>query len=130
MKTDNELIAEFMGVKEQQGFYDSYGHDEPFWYTANDFFRTHSRSIPDVSFKEFLEHCKYDTSWDWLMLVVERIDSMMPTINIPEDLESLKNGTHPSDRYVDVVALPISSPISEIYKAVVEFIIWYNQQKQ
>lgn len=76
-----------------------------------------------------LGNVRYATSWDWLMPVVRKIESLMPTIKIPEHLEYLKNGTHGSEPYVEVISLPIASPIEEIYKAVVEFIKWYNNSQ-
>jgi hypothetical protein len=134
MKTDNELIAEFMGVKEQQGFYDSYGQDEPFWYTANDRFRTHSRSIPDVSFDEFIEHCKYDTSWDWLMPVVEKIEKtpelFHTRIMAYADENNYLCDIVDSDNYERACQLSTGSKIDAVYRAVVQFIKWYNEQKK
>lgn len=67
--------------------------------------------------------------WNTLMPVVEKIAGLMPSIKIPEDLEALKNGTHGSEPYVEVISLSISSPIEDIYKAVLEFIKWYNSPK-
>lgn len=66
---------------------------------------------------------------DWynLMFVVEKIDKLMPAIKIPEDLEALKNGTHGSEEYINVLSLPLNTPIDEAYKAVVHFIKFYNE---
>jgi hypothetical protein len=108
-KSDNEIIAKFMGSKPYND--GRYGIMWPDPTNEN-----------NVGFG-----LQYNTKWDWLMPVVEKIASLMPSIKIPEDLEALKNGTHGSEPYVDVISLSISSPISEIYEAVVKFIKWHNQ---
>lgn len=74
--TDNELIAEFMGVDHH----------------------------PLTN--------KYDTSWDWLMPVVEKIGKQY----IPTDLA--------------INRITIFEPIEGVYSAVVQFIKWYNQTKK
>lgn len=109
MKTDNELIAEFMGLEHKGGDVKIKQSAWPkmFWTTA-----------------------RYDTSWDWLMPVVQKIESLMPHINIPADLEALKNGTHGSEPHIEVLSLSIASKISEVYAAVITFIRWFNQQQK
>ena len=72
-KTDNELIAEFMGVKETKSSFDSYGHNSPCWYTTNGLHRSSTFTVPDKSFSEFVNESRYHISWDWLMPVVEKI---------------------------------------------------------
>src|SRR6478609_4997156 len=76
MKTDNELIAEFMGVKEVKGYYDSYGTQTPHYFTRFENYRTRSYTNEGESMGEFLDDAKYKTSWDWLMPVVEKIESI------------------------------------------------------
>lgn len=122
MKTDNKLIAEFMGVKEQQRFYDSYGQDEPYWYTSNGLFRTTSRSIPDVSFQEFLDSCRYDLSWDWLMPVVQKVKTS--TFLVEGSINPWIIAIRPVNKGL------INADLTAVYKAVVEFINWYNSQNQ
>ena len=69
----------------------------------------------------------YDKSWDWLMPVVERIDSRTPydpCVTIEYNWCSIKmlNGGF----NIEVVG---NSRIEATYKAVVEFIKWYNKNK-
>lgn len=99
--SDNELIAQFMG---QSGLTKIY----------------RGKIVPYVP--------AYDALWDLLMPVVEKIASQMPTIKIPEHLEELKNGTHGSEPHIEVVSLSISSPIGDIYQAVIKYIHWFNSQ--
>ena len=92
MKTDNQLIAEFMGDNR-------------------------SRRL-------------YRTSWDWLMPVVEKIEKLY-SVNFPPDfVQRLLSGEKEiiDHQYMDVIALPLATPISEVYDNVVIFIKWYNQQ--
>lgn len=53
MKTDNELIAEFMGWQKRPALFDTYWKKGEFDKTSNSFF--------------------YDDSWDQLMPVMEKI---------------------------------------------------------
>jgi len=54
----------------------------------------------------------YDVSWDWLMPVVEKIEQEHQ--GVPQQM-----------LYVNLY-----SRLEEVYEAVVEFIIWYNQNKK
>lgn len=65
MKTDNELIAEFMGYEMKQGKdiakYISGGHE---WYWVGENFTT------------TIHEYNPDERWDWLMPVVEKINKL------------------------------------------------------
>ena len=56
MKTENKLIAEFMGMEESNGEYYKRIYNTGDWIPLNEL--------------------KFHTSWDWLMPVVEKIDDM------------------------------------------------------
>ena len=102
MKTDNELIAEFMG------------------FDCN-------RSIPGhggtviVTLTE--KDCRYHTSWDWLMPVVEKISSMY----YPKGLED--NPLYHVEFAHALLSLPIDSSIQEVYNEVVRSIKWYKEKQ-
>lgn len=101
MKTDNELIAEFMG-----------GHQnaEGRWYNVTDKQRKQGGYYLPDGFE-------YHTSWDWLMPVVEKIatiHSKNPKVFKGEDI---------------IMNLSITAPISEVYSESLEFIKFYNSQK-
>ena len=91
---DNKLIAEFMGSKHP---------------TIEDMYR-----LPhaDVYWGEL----QYDYSWDWLMSVVEKIETI-----------SSKLPTHVGDLSLGYLT---STNIEETYIAVVRFIKEYNRLKQ
>lgn len=131
---DNELIARFMGVKEEQGFYDSYGKDDPYWFTSNKIYRTYSRSLPDLSFDDFVENSRYHIEWDWLMPVVEKIESLGYLTSIYAlDIDGNKRrhdvllNDFSGDQIKKCYGYSYNSKIEAVYKAVVEFIKWYNE---
>ena len=82
MKTDNELIAEFMGM----GI---------FHYNPN--------------------QLGYDTSWDWLIPVVEKIHNV-----VPSEVSEVNN------EGLAIFEIGLLTPIGEVHEAVVQFIKWYN----
>lgn len=97
----NKLIAEFMGEIDLKN-----GRGE--WYSEN----------PDA--------LKYTESWDWLMPVVEKIESLDVTVEIEGHncmISDIKDGGY--HQYV-----AHDSKINAIYVSVVAFIKWYNENKQ
>ena len=71
-----------------------------------------------------LESMQFHKSWDWLMPIVEKIDSIIPddsfvTIEYNRCLITVLDGGFD----IDVIG---NSRIEATYKAVVEFIKWYN----
>ncbi|HTJ53768.1 MAG TPA: hypothetical protein VL443_30140 [Cyclobacteriaceae bacterium] len=108
MKTDNELIAEFMG------------YDAPAEY-PNGYY-----VWPDQGFC-VVDDFQFHSSWDWLMPVVDKIETMgyqfkqcRKRVEIFEDF-----GTQ-----LFVLRTKEDIKIKSACKAVVEFIKWYNQQKK
>ncbi len=107
MKTDNAIIAEFMG-----GIY----------YPKGDCWEFPVRmGVIGGAMKCNPVHIRYDTSWDWLMPVVEKIDQMKP-------LAMDRQSSFLRVEYSRVLGLPINSSIQKVYGFVVEFIKWYNSQ--
>jgi hypothetical protein len=95
----NKLIADFMG----HGFEELTDNEVPHRYYM----------IKGVGYKDAL--LKYHTSWDWLMPVVEKIKDVQisegwsnkqPVINALSDVN-----------------------ITILWKAVVQFIQWYNKKQ-
>ena len=60
-----------------------------------------------------LSELEYHTSWDWLMPVVEKIKDL----GYSQELDKIDN------------VLTCDLRINSLYKAVVEFIKWYNENK-
>jgi hypothetical protein len=95
---DNELIALFMGWKKSDGEDGVYHRGQ--WY--NDKFEHLAQGA----------ELEYNTSWDWLMPVVEKIGDLYPE--------------YPG-RISDFMQLSIGSHIQQVYKDVIAFIKWYNE---
>lgn len=103
MKTEeiiegNKLIAEFMGLR---------------W-----------NNIP-VSTKGRL--MEYHSSWDWLMLVVEKIESNGYVVEIKKRWIEIRsdNEIRNIQNYIE----PDQSKIEAVWLAVAEFIKWHNPSK-
>lgn len=110
-KEENELIAKFM-----------YG-DNCLTYAVG----VLSISIPTgVNSGTIVPLPNYDTSWDWLMPVVEKIGKIMnefekkPFLEMDEAREML----------MTLGECLCHVEIENAYKAVVEFIEWYNSQAE
>jgi hypothetical protein len=102
MNTENNtLIAEFMGgivVNESEIYFDV----ALFRYTL------YTKNIP---FDELL----YDTDWNWLMEVVEKIKTIVSLMEIPYTNE--------------LISALITVNKKAVYNACLEFIKWYNENK-
>jgi hypothetical protein len=116
MKTDNELIAEFMGIQVRQGPGVLYPCDEDGmidWVNAEPYWP--------------------DKDWNDLMPVVEKIDKLYHE-TFPGNEEFIRRvlaKEEPIDGpYMNVIALPLATPITEVHQVVVSFIKWYNETKQ
>lgn len=110
----NKTIAEFMGTKEDET---RYFHE---------------------SSEYFFEACEleYHFSWDWLMPVVEKIEDIENEsggnsfqVAIYED--EVKIYDRRTTPWSEVVNIPANGEgkKANAYKAVVEFIKWYNESK-
>tara|TARA_R100000773_G_scaffold6729_3_gene6924 strand:- start:397 stop:690 length:294 start_codon:yes stop_codon:yes gene_type:complete len=96
MEEDNKLIAEFIG----------------YIYEDDRFFMEDSKG---VRVYENLHHeLKYDSSWDWLMPVIEKIMDISFFNGDPEDFYKLRD------------SIP---DINETHESVVNFIKDYNNGK-
>ena len=141
----NKLIAEFIGAVyiRREDLFDDHIIEE-FIYNNN---HPISKQIPKVT--ENLYHLRYHLSWDWLMPVVEKIEET--------SFEKIKSDYVPYTKHPLTVSLNYKyakitvdndyklqnihkegiifneyneeSKIIACYKAVVEFIKWYNQNK-
>ena len=128
MKTieDNKLIAEFMGLSEP--------YELP----------QHGTIRPNGHFKtEFTkEQLRYHSSWDWLMPVVEKIESL--NMELLDDISYVVVSFDVSITYGDCMitddkdgtfvsfmnhSIDSNNKLGATYGAVVEFIKWYNKQK-
>lgn len=116
MKTDNELIAEFMGGVSREKIFPE---DRQIIKTSE-----HGNC--------YTENLKYDTSWDWLMPVVFKIDKLYNENFPPDFIQRVisKESEIIDSHYMNVIAVPMATPIEEIYKEVVEFVKWHNSNNK
>lgn len=105
---DNELIAEFMGWRKA-----SKGFMVPNTYPIIDGYDSGETEFTN----EFLD---FDTRWDWLIPVVQKIESIAPTRVIIDCNECRIVG----DKRFKVHTL---RKINSVYQCVVQFIKWYNE---
>lgn len=124
-KESNRLILDFMGVKPlSTGNFHSWS-DVPFYYTTEDTF--------DKAMDNMSNYAKYDTSWDWIMKAVDKIDKL----GFWTEIKGLASN---SSQFVtaigDYQAFPeldiwqvSESKIQSTYQAVVKFIQWHNNSQ-
>lgn len=79
-----------------------------------------------------VELLKYHSSWEWLMTVVEKIESMGYEVEIGRHLYRNKDyfvcTIHDQGDSVRLEYEWYSSKIKSVYDAIVEFIKWYNRK--
>lgn len=116
--SDNELIAEFMGAKYQKRSFFPLTSWRGDWF----FIFTESDGREWIRQKEELE---YDTSWDWLMPVVEKCEQINDEKQkqFPE-YKSLDDPT--GWRAWSYRHITLSTNINRVHEDVVEFIKFYN----
>lgn len=109
LDNSNELIAEFMKLDKHPN------NSRAYWVEDQDCYLT-------------FDNLQFHHSWNQLMLVVRKISKLHDS-SFEYDVDKIRNGIWPKDKeYMDVIALPLSTPISEVYGAIVEFIKWHNEQ--
>lgn len=107
MKTDNEIIAEFMGFEPIKSNHGTHDHPE----------RMGTYGGTGLTFK-------YDTDWSWLMPVVEKIGNLWEASGGGHQV-SINLKIHNLFRVT-----PIHSHIQQVHKNIVAFIKWYNENKK
>jgi hypothetical protein len=128
----NKLILDFMSITPKQ-----YG-DVWSWADAPLYF-THEKTYDKVM-ENIVEYVKYNTSWDWLMPVVDRIEKLLYFFSsapfIDDETNTLSGEYFCTIQYLAPRNLNMpyfieitgcSSKIEAVYKAVVEFIKQINK---
>ena len=96
----NKLIAEFMGLREQTDPTERWlGH----WFSGSERF----------------DRLHYNTSWDWLMSVVDKIYSL-------DKYYKYKMYLNPFESELK----DLFPNIEKVYEFCLDFIKWYNQQNK
>ena len=122
---NNKLIAEFMGLTVERDRYNRAGFKIP-EHSRLVGIEGNSESSDFYQLKHFGIESKYHTSWDWLMPVVKKIktwyyksprDNYYKFTDACGGIEQFKNNLFQVE-------------IELTYKAVVEFIKYYNENKE
>ncbi len=110
METNNKIIAEFMGFKLQ---------DNPNERFFNRWLINSNAYGGRYNFEEFY----FDVDWNWLMEVVEKIESIGFTF------ETKKNWARITRKGENIILRweEDKTKIEAVYNACVEFIKWYNE---
>jgi hypothetical protein len=118
IEENNKIISEFMGY-----------HYVPETTLAHDYFMVKGRYIRPHGIK-------FDTDWNWLMEVVEKIetikiDKLYFNVQIDKDKVSLfyTHINEPTKQTEMFFEWGQKNKIANIYKIVVEFVKWYNENK-
>jgi len=151
---NNKLIAEFMAINNEFDFCDI--DDYYFSFKKKDI-ENIDEWIDEVEstknnlckLKDFYDSLLYHSSWDWLMPVVEKIESLdlrkngydFPKVKIGNGVEIFCYATYRGTCYEWKQWMSISgelhdyvnqydTKIKAVYKAIIEFIKWYNKTKK
>lgn len=130
MKTDNELIAEFMGLKYSREV-DEDRSDCGGIYEKVTYYSYHPIPVDDYGDQVYVNReglvegqilkegpLRYDSSWDWLMPVVEKINKLDDQIHLSiRGIELIRT----IRKYVSMVQ------IKDAHMYIVEFIKWHNE---
>ena len=114
MKKENKLIAEFMGMSQGKP-------NENRW--KNDWFEKLTTDGNEFESGRRHEHLLFDSSWEWLMPVVDKIEELEYFVHVLGDGCIIYDGECPK-------IIRTGSRKEATYKAVVEFIKWYNENNE
>ena len=137
MNTENKIIAEFMGlrstnkcIRDENGKYYDYFANLKFSCIKEQEIQIESENGWGLVEQDFLfiEDLKFHSDWNWLMEVVEKIESLGFVFQIHHNVVNIFNGeTKENGIYNET--FQGKTKIKTIYNACVEFIKWYNEQK-
>ena len=110
---NNKLLAEFMG-----------GEDRSKFVGGGNYFEFDKRQMAGATILKIFryEELQYHLDWNWLMEVVEKIESL------GYDSQILKNTCYFFD--CDFQETKGNTKREAVYNACVKFIKWYNQQNK
>lgn len=113
MKNDNELIAEFMEFIDGGNYYASSGKN-PFL-------------DEDGSHRILKSQLKFDTSYDWIMAVIEKIRKDTDGCILPGVVFTIKNSKATIKEGKKTFSCHTINPLNSVYRVVVEYIKWYTK---
>lgn len=120
---NNKIIAEFMGYKLANCSNGMAWENTLSKKSQDDKFKLHGRL-----WRENDTYYKWNSDWNWLMEVVEKIESLDYNFNITSgDATALHY--HCAIYQTSIYRIDGTTKIQATYETVIEFIKWYNLQK-
>lgn len=113
IKENNILLAEFLGWKTD----------------SKDRYITPFEEMDESGYMRYdykKNNLQFDCDWNWLMLVVDKIESLGYCTQITR-LNNITHSTYIFD--CDFIEVKEKSKILSVYRACIEFIKWYNDSK-
>jgi hypothetical protein len=121
---NNKLIAEFMGYRQANC------NNGKAWNT-DDRYLHKTLPIQGRLITKECEYLKFNSSWDWLMPVIEKIEKMGYDSLISNfQAHITKSSRTYSNIFIGNAQNAELTKLKATYKMVVEFIKWYNKQKE
>lgn len=122
---NNKLIAKFMGAKEETRYCGVRGYESSWkvWRFLDSDFHDNIR--------DFEVDTPYHSSWDNLMPVVEKIETIKTgeTEDVTFDVVIIENSCQIGAIMNDIADFTKESKIKATYLAVIKFIKWYNEHR-
>lgn len=117
---NNKIIAEFMGLKPIEVFGS--------FSISKDHVSVNCKNIDDAM-NSFCKSTKYHSDWNWLMEVVEKIESLgfWTEFRTHKNFYRFVIGDYDFETK-PTVNIASKLKIEAIYNACFEFVKWYNQQ--
>ena len=122
---NNKLIAEFMGFSTQS---DAIDERTLAYYVGDSIINADNTNNENEDNVFHPDDMKFNSSWDWLMSVVEQIENFGYEFIIVESRCYLKHNTDHSIEELFHIET-IGSKIDTTYKAVLKFINNYNKKQ-
>lgn len=130
MTIENKLIAEFMGYEFIDGEFRVPHSDK----TTNSNFSEWCSTYGDidgmfsVGYLLAPSNLMFHSDWNWLIEVVEKIESLDYSIDITASNVYIN---HSDDEFKQIVGFSDTySKIEAVYNACLDFIKWYNEQNK
>lgn len=96
----------------------------------------HKGNKPNINYPEYIAYTfKYHKDWNWLMEVVEKIETLKYIDEFNIQYDSVAKGHIVSitpaynNTFNAIYTEVYENKIDAVYHAVIKFIEWYNQQK-
>ena len=122
---NNKIIAEFMGLNKTKMFFN---------LKSGNYVKKETDDCDIKVVDVYLKNNKpitnfyYHSDWNWLMEVVEKIESLGYWVEILGGMHNVCS-IGLTNNIESFIYLDSESKIEAVYNAVVEFIKWYNEQK-